>query len=175
MHKAVHCLAPYFLLSSSSAFHNKLVQPITHNSELLILSWMCYFFSQFHVFRYAIPLPGKYQLLYSNPCPHPSKESESENCSAMSDSLWPHGLYSPWHSPGQNTGVGSLSLLQGLFPIQGSDPGLRFFTSWATSKESHKEGSSRAQAQMPLFSRNTPSLSSHSLLLLDKSLNKPLN
>ena len=25
-----------------------------------------------------------------------------------SDSLWPHGLYSPWNSPGQNTGVGSL-------------------------------------------------------------------
>ena len=134
------------------------------------------FFSQFHVFRYAIPLPGKYQLLYSNPCPHPSKESESEIRSVVSDSLQPYGLCSSWNSLGQNTGVGSLSLLQGLSPIQGSDPGLRFFTSWATSKESHKEGSSsRAQAQMPLFSRNTPSLSSHSLLLLDKSLNKPLN
>ena len=42
----------------------------------------------------------------------------------MSDSLRPHGLYSPWNSPGQNTGVGGLSLLQGLFPTQGSDPGL---------------------------------------------------
>ena len=28
----------------------------------------------------------------------------------MSDSLQSHGLYSPWNSPGQNTGVGSLSL-----------------------------------------------------------------
>ena len=28
---------------------------------------------------------------------------------------YPHGLYSPWCSPGQNTGVGSLSLLQGIF------------------------------------------------------------
>ena len=36
----------------------------------------------------------------------------------MSNSLWPHGLYSPWNSPGQNTGVDSLSLLQGIFPIQ---------------------------------------------------------
>ena len=27
----------------------------------------------------------------------------------MSDSLGPHGLYSPWNSPGQNTGVGSRS------------------------------------------------------------------
>ena len=42
----------------------------------------------------------------------------------MSDSLQPHGLYSPWNSPGQNSGVGSLSLLQGIFPTQGSSPGL---------------------------------------------------
>ena len=42
----------------------------------------------------------------------------------MSDSLRPHVLYSPWNSPGQNTGVGSLSLLQGIFPTQGSNPGL---------------------------------------------------
>ena len=42
----------------------------------------------------------------------------------MSDSWWPHGLYSPWNSPGHNTGVGSLSLLQGIFPTQGSNPGL---------------------------------------------------
>ena len=49
---------------------------------------------------------------------------ESESCSVVSDSLWPHGLYSPWNAPGQNTGVGSLSLLQGLFPTQGLNPGL---------------------------------------------------
>ena len=42
----------------------------------------------------------------------------------MSDSLQPHGLYSPWNSPGQNTGVGSLSLLQGTFPTQRQNPGL---------------------------------------------------
>ena len=42
----------------------------------------------------------------------------------MSDSLRPHGLYSPWNYPGQNTGVGSLSLLQGIFPTQGLNPGL---------------------------------------------------
>ena len=38
----------------------------------------------------------------------------------MSDSLQPHGLYSPWNSPGHNTGVGSLSFLQGIFPNRGS-------------------------------------------------------
>ena len=51
-------------------------------------------------------------------------KSESEDCSVVSDSLWPHGLYSPWNSPGPNSGVGSLSLLQGIFPTQGSNPGL---------------------------------------------------
>ena len=50
--------------------------------------------------------------------------SESESRSVMSDSLQPHGLYSPWNSPGQNTGVDSLALLQGIFPTQGSNPGL---------------------------------------------------
>ena len=30
----------------------------------------------------------------------------------------------PWHSPGKSTGVGSLSLLQRIFPTQGSNPGL---------------------------------------------------
>ena len=42
----------------------------------------------------------------------------------MSDSLRPHGLYSPWNSPGQNTGVGSLSLIQGIFLTQGVNRGL---------------------------------------------------
>ena len=40
---------------------------------------------------------------------------ESESRSVMSDSL---RLYSPWNSPGQNTGVGSRSLLQEIFPTQ---------------------------------------------------------
>ena len=35
----------------------------------------------------------------------------SESHSVMSNSLWPHGLYSPWNSPGHNTRVGSLSPL----------------------------------------------------------------
>ena len=48
----------------------------------------------------------------------------SESCSVVSDSLRPRGLYSPWSSPGQNTGVGSLSLPQGIFPTQGSNLGL---------------------------------------------------
>ena len=54
-------------------------------------------------------------------------ESESVSCSVMSDSLQLHGLYSdrllcPWDSPGKNTGVGSHSLLQRIFPTQGLNP-----------------------------------------------------
>ena len=55
-------------------------------------------------------------------------ENENESHSIMSDSLKPHGLYSPWNSPGQNTGVGSLSLLQGIFPTQVSCIVGGFFT-----------------------------------------------
>ena len=35
-----------------------------------------------------------------------------------------HRLYSPWNPPGQDTRVGSCSLLQGIFPTQGFNPGL---------------------------------------------------
>ena len=42
----------------------------------------------------------------------------------MSNSLQPHGQYSLCHSPGQNTGVGSHSFLQGIFPNQGMNQGL---------------------------------------------------
>ena len=47
------------------------------------------------------------------------KVKDAQSC----PTLRPHGLYSPWNSQGQNTGVGSLSLLQGIFPTQGSNPG----------------------------------------------------
>ena len=51
-------------------------------------------------------------------------KSESESGSVVPDSLGPRGLYSPWNSPGQNTGVGSLSFLQWIFPTQGLSPRL---------------------------------------------------
>ena len=50
--------------------------------------------------------------------------TESEGHSVVSDSLVPHEVYSPWNSPGQNTEAHSLSLLQGIIPSQGSNPGL---------------------------------------------------
>ena len=58
---------------------------------------------------------------YSKPF---KKESETESRSVMPSSLQPHGLYCPWNSPVQNTGVGNLALLQGIFPTQRLNPGL---------------------------------------------------
>ena len=62
---------------------------------------------------------------------------ESESHSIVSDSLQPHGLYSPWNSPGWNTGVSSLPLLQGIFPTQGLNPGL-LPRRWILYQLSHK-------------------------------------
>ena len=54
-------------------------------------------------------------------------KSESGSHSVMSDSLLPHGLYNLWNSLGQNTGMGSVSLLPGIFPTQGSNSGLLLY------------------------------------------------
>ena len=65
--------------------------------------------------------------------------------------------YSPWNSPGQNTGVGSLSLLQGIFPTQGSNPGL-LHCRWILYQLSHK-GSPRILEWVAYpFSSGSPQL-----------------
>ena len=55
--------------------------------------------------------------------------SERFSRSVVSNSLQPHGLQPArflclWNSPGKNTGVNSHSLLLGIFPTQGLNPGL---------------------------------------------------
>ena len=60
------------------------------------------------------------------------KCTKSESRSVMSDSLWSHGLYSPWNSLGQNTGVGSLSLFQ-----ETRNPGL-LHSRWIFYQLSHQ-------------------------------------
>ena len=67
-------------------------------------------------------------------------ESESESRSVLSNSLGPHRLYSPWNSLVQNTGVGSLSLLQGIFPTQGLNPHCRSPTLQADSLPAEPQG-----------------------------------
>ena len=91
-----------------------------------------------HELQHArLPCPSPSPGAYSNSSPsnrwcHPTISSfviPFSSClpsfPAVKFSLWPHGLYSPQNSPGRNIGVGSLSLLQGIFPTQGSNPGLQ--------------------------------------------------
>ena len=68
--------------------------------------------------------------------------------SIVSDSLWPHGLYSLWNSPSQNTGVGSLYLLQGIFPTQGLNrsPALQ-----TDSLPVDPQRKTNAEAEVPIF------------------------
>ena len=77
--------------------------------------------SQARIRDKILPSPSR----LSAPCKVPAgSESENESLSVVSDSLRPLGLYSPCNSPGQKTGVGSLSLHQGIFPTWGQNPGL---------------------------------------------------
>ena len=50
---------------------------------------------------------------------HESETEITQSCPTLWDPM-----YIPWNSPGRNTGVDTLSLLQGVFPTQGSNPGL---------------------------------------------------
>ena len=83
--------------------------------------WIYIIYTSVHVYTYMI-VNGDHGSDKLN-----KFHKESESHSVMSDSLWPHGLYSPWNSPGQNTGVGSLSLPQRIFPTQESNQGLLHF------------------------------------------------
>ena len=80
--------------------------------------------------------PGKDQFSLQSQRQAMPKKAQSESRSAVSNSLWPHGLYSPWNSPCQNTGLSSLYLLQGIFATQGLNPGhphcRQILYSWAT-------------------------------------------
>ena len=82
--------------------------------QVRILEWVAISFSrdQTHISCIAggfftTEPPGKVKVKVAQSCP----------------TLW-DPMQCPWNSPGQNTGVGSLSLLQGIFPTQGSNPGL---------------------------------------------------
>ena len=70
----------------------------------------------------TLPLPQT-EALYTEEETE-DQRSESESHSVVSNSLRPHGLNSPWHSPGQNIRMGSCFLLQGIFLTQESNQGL---------------------------------------------------
>ena len=105
---------------------------VNRKSQVLLQdsAWLCV----------AQPVLQKLNRLGHKVPPHPPCSSEwvSESHSVVSNSLGPHGLFSPWNASGLSTGVGSLFLLQRIFPTQESNwvscivGG--FFTSWATGK-----------------------------------------
>ena len=104
----------------------------TRNITVLFLFIQCIYliFSSFYARQSSSPSARMGRICYRNSSKQNRKKPDStyekwkwKSLSCV-HSLWLHELYSPWNSPGQNTGVGSLSLLQGIFPTQGSNPGL---------------------------------------------------
>ena len=134
---ACFCYLHFHCDLTLSKVKGKLVSPVQFFATLWTVSYMAPWSIGFSRQEYCSGLP------FSSPCdlPNPGIElgspalqtdalsseplgKPSEIHSVMSDSLRPQGLYSPWDSPGQNTGADNLSLLQGIFPTQGSNPDL---------------------------------------------------
>ena len=98
------------------------VQRLTTNSEVLGLFFF-FFFSSSSFLTQRKPKEA---------CPETVQHHQLAFSASGSDvvdslrprGLWPARLLCPWDSPGKNTGVSCHSLLQGVFPTQGSDPGL---------------------------------------------------
>ena len=86
-----------------------------------------YIHTMVHVYIYIYT-----QCIYTYIYTH---ESESASCSVMSDSLRPHGLYSPWNSPGQNMEWVAFPFSRGSFwprnQMRVSCIAGRFFSNWA--------------------------------------------
>ena len=104
---------------------------VTNKFEIksIYLCPRCYIYFYIHIqFMkvYVDQFDTAYKIIKNIRCNISYEESGSKNHSVVSDSLWPHGLYSSWNSSGQNTEVGSCSLLQGIFPTQGSNLGQVF-------------------------------------------------
>ena len=102
---SMHCRQTFSHLSNQGSLYSNKIKD-THR----IASW---FSKVLH-----LHIPSKYLPLYVI--------IETEIPSVMSNSLWPHGprVICPWNSPVKNTGTGSHSLLQGIFPVKGLNLGL---------------------------------------------------
>ena len=102
-----------------------------HSAESDNFVFWFFFHSKLTVLQF-----GKIWIITSSPTFFGCKVKVAQLC----PTLRPHELCSPWISPGQNTAVGHLSLLQGIFPTQRltqvSCIAGGFFTSWAT-REAH--------------------------------------
>ena len=93
-------------------------------------------------------------------CLRTEKVKVKESSSVLSHYLWPHGIYSPWNSPGQNTEVGSFFLLQGCSQprdwTQVSCIADRFFSSWATSSIQFSSVTQSCPTLYHLMDHSTP-------------------
>ena len=65
-----------------------------------------------------------------------------------------------WNSPGQNTGLGSISLFQGIFPTQGSNPGLPHYR-WILYQLSHNSVAQSCPTLCNPMDWSTPGLPVH--------------
>ena len=80
--------------------------------------WIAAMLSHLH-FRVYISTEYVRDFGKSNYTKEKKEAKATQSCLTLCD---PRAYYSPWNSPGQNTGVGSLSLLQGIFPNPGIKP-----------------------------------------------------
>ena len=95
-------VVPKQIVLRSSSYNSKIQQAL--KTENVIKSWILK-----HIQRQSLNWNKNFK-------------NQNEVKVKVAQSLWP--LYYPWDSPGQNTGVSSLSLLQGIFLTQESNQGL---------------------------------------------------
>ena len=123
---AAECLFPFVDMITSEFFSISIrLAPRTERMTggITLVFTLCQaLFCTLRMRNLTLPLPQT-EALYTEEETE-DRRSESKSHSVVSNSLRPHGLNSPWHSPGQNTGGDSHSLLQGLFPIQELNQGL---------------------------------------------------
>ena len=127
----------FWMLSLKPAFHSPLsVSSGDSSVSLCFLPWgWCHLYIWCYDVFSCILIPG---CASSSP-PFSMMKSESERCSVVSNSLRPQRLIPcrPWNSLGQNPGVGTLSLLQGIFPTQGSMQGsCNMYSAYKLNKQS---------------------------------------
>ena len=111
------CKWHYFVLFYGWVVFHSMYHICIHSSVDELLNW-------FHGLALAMNigvLVSFWIIIFSRYMPRSriARSYESESYSIVSDSLQPHGLCSPWNSPGQNTGVGSVSPSPGDLPNPG--------------------------------------------------------